>query len=35
MSVEVIRNRTMTPDFSTNGVVLYQWPQDTEASDLA
>ena len=31
MSVEVIRNRTMTPDFSTNGVVLYQWPRDTEA----
>ncbi len=35
MSVEVIRNRTMTPDFSTNGVVLYQWPQDTEAGHLA
>lgn len=35
MSVEVIRNRTMTPDFSTNGVVLYQWPQETEAGDPA
>ena len=35
MSVEVIRNRTMTPDFSTNGVVLYQWPRDTEAGGLA
>jgi hypothetical protein len=35
MSVEVIRNRTMTPDFSTNGVVLYQWPQDNAAGGLA
>jgi transcriptional regulator with XRE-family HTH domain len=25
MSVQVIRNRTMTPDFSSDGVVLYQW----------
>jgi len=35
MSVDVIRNRTMTPDFSTSGVVLYQWPQGIEAGDLA
>jgi hypothetical protein len=27
MSVKVIKNKTMTPDFSGNGVVLYQWPQ--------
>ena len=27
MSVKVIKNRAMTPDFSTPGVVLYQWPR--------
>jgi len=27
MSVKVIRNKIMTPDFSSDGVVLYQWPQ--------
>ena len=26
MSVKVINNKTMTPDFSGNGVVLYKWP---------
>jgi hypothetical protein len=26
MSVKVIKNQAMTPDFSTRGVVLYQWP---------
>jgi transcriptional regulator with XRE-family HTH domain len=26
MSVRVIRNQAMTPDFSSDGVVLYQWP---------
>jgi hypothetical protein len=26
MSVQVMRSRTMTPDFSNNGVVLYKWP---------
>ena len=35
MSVEVIRNRTMTPDFSTSGVVLYQWPHEAAVSDPA
>lgn len=25
MSVQVIRNRTMTPDFNSDGSVLYQW----------
>jgi hypothetical protein len=29
MSVQVIRNKTITPDFNSNGVVLYQWSQDT------
>lgn len=27
MSVKVIRNRTMTPDFNSDGVVLYKWPE--------
>jgi hypothetical protein len=35
MSVKVIMNRAVTPDFSTNGVVLYQWPRGTEVSELA
>ena len=26
MWVKVIKNRTMTPDFSSTGVVLYEWP---------
>jgi hypothetical protein len=26
MSVQVIRNQAMTPDFNSPGVVLYQWP---------
>ena len=29
MSVPVIRNKTLTPDFNMPGVVLYQWPQDS------
>lgn len=29
MSVKVINDDTMTPDFSGNGVVLYQWSQST------
>jgi hypothetical protein len=28
MSVQVIKNQTMTPDFNSRGVVLYKWPQD-------
>jgi hypothetical protein len=31
MSVQVIRNRTMTPDFSNGGAVLYRWPADPAA----
>jgi hypothetical protein len=31
MSVKVIRNRAMTPAFGSEGVVLYQWPQDIAA----
>jgi hypothetical protein len=27
MSVQVINNKTMTPDFSSDGVVLYKWPR--------
>ena len=27
MSVNVIKNKAMTPDLSSPGVVLYQWPQ--------
>jgi hypothetical protein len=34
MSVQVIRNYTITPDFSSNGVVLYQWWQDIAGGDL-
>ena len=26
MSVKVIKNKVMTPDFNSPGVVLYQWP---------
>jgi hypothetical protein len=29
MSVRVINNKAITPDFNINGVVLYQWSQDT------
>jgi hypothetical protein len=25
MSVKVMRNQAITPDFSSDGVVLYQW----------
>jgi hypothetical protein len=28
MSVQVIRNETMTPDFNSSDVVLYKWAQD-------
>ena len=35
MSVQVIKNKTMSPDFNSNGVVLYKWPQDTAAGDPA
>ncbi len=31
MSVQVIRNKAMTPDLSSPGVVLYQWSQGTAA----
>jgi transcriptional regulator with XRE-family HTH domain len=31
MSVKVIRNQAMTPDFNSDGVVLYEWPQDIAA----
>lgn len=31
MSVKVIKNQAMTPDFSTPGVVLYQWPRGIAA----
>jgi hypothetical protein len=31
MSVKVIKNKAMTPDFSTPGVVLYQWPRGSDA----
>lgn len=27
MSVKMITNQVMTPDFNSDGVVLYQWPQ--------
>lgn len=27
MSVKIIENKTMTPDFNSDGVVLYQWSQ--------
>jgi hypothetical protein len=35
MSVQVIKNKTITPDFSSNGVVLFKWSQDTVAGDPA
>jgi hypothetical protein len=28
MSVQVIKNQTMTPDFNSRDVVLYKWTQD-------
>jgi transcriptional regulator with XRE-family HTH domain len=28
MSVQVIKDKTMTPDFNSPDVVLYEWPQD-------
>ena len=28
MSVQVIKNQAMTPDFNSPDVVLYKWPQD-------
>jgi hypothetical protein len=31
MSVKVINNETVTPDFGGNGVVLYHWSQDVDA----
>jgi hypothetical protein len=31
MSVQVIKNEAITPDFNTPGVVLYQWPLDSAA----
>ena len=31
MSVKVINNKTVTPDFSGKGVVLYRWPQDVDS----
>jgi hypothetical protein len=31
MSVKVIRDTVITPDFSSDGVVLYEWPQGTRA----
>ena len=31
MSVQVIKNRGMTPDLNGDGVVLYRWPQETAA----
>jgi hypothetical protein len=31
MSVRVINNKTITPDFSGKGVILYHWPQDVES----
>jgi hypothetical protein len=31
MSVQVIKNQAMTPDFSSGGVVLYEWPQGIAA----
>jgi hypothetical protein len=29
MSVKVIKNKTMTPDFNGNAVVRYKWSQDS------
>jgi hypothetical protein len=31
MSVKIINNKAMTPDFGTPGVVLYKWSQGTTA----
>ncbi len=31
MSIKVIKNRAMTPDFNTPGVVLYRWSPDSPA----
>jgi len=31
MSVKVINNETVTPDFSGKGVVLFRWPQDVDS----
>jgi len=31
MSVPVIKNKAMTPDFNSPGVVLYQWPREIAA----
>ena len=31
MSVKVINNETVTPDFSGKGVVLYRWSQDVDS----
>jgi hypothetical protein len=31
MTVKVIRNQAMTPDFNSDGVVLYEWPQGIAA----
>jgi len=33
MSVQVIKNKTITPDFNGNGVVLYKWSQDAAEGD--
>lgn len=35
MSVKIIKNKAMTPDFSSNGVVLYEWAQDIASSPPA
>lgn len=35
MSVQVIKNKTISPDFSSNGVVLYKWSQDSAATEPA
>ena len=35
MSVQVIKNKTITPDFSGRGTVPYQWPQGIVADDPA
>jgi hypothetical protein len=33
MSVEIIKNKAMTPDFNSPDVVLYQWVRDAAALD--
>ena len=35
MSVQVIKNKAMTPDFSSNGVVLYRWSPGIASSPSA